>query len=55
MYQAKYQLQVLDKETGKQIQRSDTHTWGELEPLWGEYWREYPSCEIRILHVIDVK
>lgn len=55
MYQAKYQLQVLDRETGKQVQRSDTHTWAELESLYKEYWRENPSCEIKVLFVIDVK
>lgn len=55
MYKSKYQLQVIDRETGKQVQRSDTHTWDRLEALYCDYWRSYPSCEIKILHVIDIK
>lgn len=54
MYQAKYQLQVIDRETGLQVRRSDIHTWDELEKQYNEYWRSHPSCEIKILHVVEV-
>lgn len=54
MYKAKYQLKVIDRETGKQVQLSDTHTWDELEALYNDYQRSYSGCEIKFLHVIDI-
>lgn len=44
-----YQLQARDIFDDTVKQRSDPHTWNELEELYHEYETEYEDCEIEII------